>query len=98
MSSGGGHSSNVQIRLIVDDRILGVSQVGDRSFILRETDFECPPETEGEIVIVVDGHVSRYRVILDKGIARDTPDIVYTDVERLPPPKNGMLFDEPIPF
>jgi hypothetical protein len=94
-----GHSSTVHIRLKVDECILRVAQVGESSLILRES-FECPPESEGEIVIVVDGHKSVYHVILDEGITRGMREVKFSDIQ--PPPRHTerLLFSEldDVPF
>jgi hypothetical protein len=78
--SARGHSSKVQIRLHVDSHIVRVAQVGCRSLILREH-FECPPESEGHVVIVVDGHKTTYPIVLDNGINHGDREVVFSDVE-----------------
>jgi hypothetical protein len=74
-----GHSSKVHIRLYVDEHIVRVAQVGPKRMILRES-FECPPETVGQIVVVVDGHYSRYPIILDHGISPGDVEVTFSDI------------------
>jgi len=97
--SARGHSSTVHIQLHVDDTILRVAQVGDRSLILREQ-FECPPASEGQVVIVVDGHSTAYRILLDEGITLGKREVAFSDIT--PPPRHTerFLFSESddVPF
>jgi hypothetical protein len=83
---------------MVEGRTLSVAQIGNESLILRDADFSCPEESEAEVVLVVDDHVSRYRVILDDGILAGQAEVRYTDIEPASPPQPGMLSDELPPF
>jgi hypothetical protein len=89
-----GHSSTVHLRLRVAGCTLRVAQVGESSLILRES-FECGPETEGEIEIVVDGHKSVYRVILDDGITKDMREVRFSDIQQPIQLGQRSLFNEP---
>lgn len=88
-----GHSSKVFIRLYVDENIVRVAQVGPRSLILRES-FECPPETEAQIVVVVDGHMTRYPIILDNGISSGDVEVSFSDIAPVERCKERPLFNE----
>jgi len=48
------YSATMDLRLRVHGRILDVGQVGHRFLILAET-CDCPPGTEAELVVTVDG-------------------------------------------
>jgi hypothetical protein len=61
-----GHSAEVQIHLVLKGTILPVSHLGPDYVRLRES-AEVPP-CEGQIVLVIDGHESRWPVRLPEGL------------------------------
>lgn len=74
-----GHSSNVEICLIVEDSVLRVAQVGEHSLFLRDS-FQCRPNSEGRIVITVDGLQTTYDVKFDSGITDGAREVRFSDV------------------
>jgi hypothetical protein len=65
-AANSGHSADVRIHLIVNGASLPVAQLGPDFFTLREP-AELPP-TEAEIVMSIDGEVSRWTVYLPNGV------------------------------
>ena len=66
MSTHGGHSANVKMRLLLDGRVLPVAQLGP-DFLILDQGVEHPPAT-AEIVLTVDDHQKRWTVGLPNGI------------------------------
>ena len=61
-----GHSSDVEIYLLIDGKRFEVAQIADGTLILRDT-HEIPPGTSAILVIKVDGHEEREEIFLRSG-------------------------------
>jgi hypothetical protein len=69
LSSQGGHSAVVTMRLLLDGVSIPVAQMGP-DFILLETPLEHPPAT-GSLVLNVDETERQWKVRLPQGIFAD---------------------------
>lgn len=69
-----GHSAEVELLLLVGDRLLSLSEIGPSHVTLREP-IELPP-TRGEIIMRVDGRERRWQVQLPDG-ARTSDTEIY---------------------
>lgn len=67
VASPSGYSAEVQLRLVIGERVLPLAQVGPDRIVLRES-ADCPP-TAAEIVMHVDGRERRWPVYLPDGIS-----------------------------
>jgi hypothetical protein len=61
-----GHSADVRIQLSINGHVLPVTQLGPDFLVLKNT--VAHPPGEGEIAMWIDGHESRWRVLLPSGI------------------------------
>ena len=61
-----GHSAEVQMHLVLNGSILPLSHLGPNYVRLRES-AEVPP-CDAQIVLVIDGHESRWPVHLPEGL------------------------------
>jgi hypothetical protein len=68
-----GHSSIVEMFLVLDDLMVPVAQLGDR-FLLLDQPFEHPP-TDGEMILRIDALQHEWRVRLPQGISPDSPRV-----------------------
>jgi hypothetical protein len=73
------HSAEVQMHLVLNGCTLAVSQMGPDYLRLREP-AEAPP-CDAQIVLVIDGHESRWLVHLPEGIR---PEHGRIPVEKIP--------------
>ena len=62
-----GFSTQVRIKLVVDDLVLRVAQVCENSLILREVR-EFAPNTKASVIISVDGEEHVYPINLHEGV------------------------------
>jgi len=61
------YSSTIDIRLRVDGKLLDVTQVSESFLVLGAPAF-VPPETEAEVIIIVDGRARSRKIFLHDGI------------------------------
>jgi hypothetical protein len=61
-----GHSAEVQMHLLLHGEAFAITHMGPDYVRLRES-AEYPPAT-GQIVLVIDGHESRWQVHLPQGL------------------------------
>jgi hypothetical protein len=69
-SSQGGHSSRVEMHLMLDGAAHRVAQLGP-DFLMLETPVDHPP-VEAEFVFSVDDNCRRWTVRLPEGISRNS--------------------------
>jgi hypothetical protein len=74
-----GYSARVDLKLLVNGRLLDVAQVGPDRCVLRNP-VELPQGTEGEIIMHVDNHERRWHVLLFEGANSDTPIVHFKDI------------------
>lgn len=74
----GGHSSIVEMALVIDGVSKRVSQMGG-DFIMLEQPQDHPP-THADLTLDIDGDLQKWRVFLPKGIQKDRAE---TPVQRL---------------
>jgi hypothetical protein len=67
LSTQGGHSAHVKMRLLVGDGSSRLAQVGP-VFLLRADPFAHPP-AGASVVLQVDGSERRWNVLLPQGIS-----------------------------
>lgn len=67
-----GHSADVRIQLNVNGFVLSVAQLGPDFLTVR--DAADHPPADAEIVMSIDGEVSRWNVYLPDGISPDRPN------------------------
>jgi hypothetical protein len=63
-------SASVALRFEVEGRVLSVSQVGDRSLLLR-LPVEVAPDSEGRVIVTVDGEDRAYPVVVNSVAGRE---------------------------
>jgi hypothetical protein len=88
-----GYSSQVEIALILGGQSIALAQLGPAHCILREP-FDFPP-ADGEIVLQVDGNVTRLQVRLDQGGSIENARVPYT---RLAPPTRMESASQPAAY
>jgi len=66
MSQQLGHSADVQMRLMLNGYTLPITHMGPDFLRLQSTIEHAP--ASGEIILVVDGHESRWTVYLPEGV------------------------------
>jgi len=71
-----GYSAQVEIYLLVGEDKLPVAQVGPGWFILQEP-CAIVPETEAELVIVVDGEETHRHVFIHEGSIVENKEVSY---------------------
>jgi hypothetical protein len=78
----GSYSADVQMELRVNGRVFDVGQLGPDFVMLRDP-VEHPP-ADGEMMVSIDGHVKRWRVLLPEGVSpgKDRTRIVERPAER----------------
>jgi hypothetical protein len=74
-----GHSAEVQMHLVLNGPTLPISHLGPNYLRLKEPAELAP--CDAQIVLVIDGHESRWPVHLPEGLQRDHGRI---PVERVP--------------
>jgi hypothetical protein len=75
MTNSGGYSADVSLRLVLHGHELPLAQVGPSYCILREpVQFE---PTDGQILIVVDGHETRVDAFFPQGGSAADPLLRY---------------------
>jgi hypothetical protein len=72
-----GYSASVEAHLVVGGQQFSVSKVGRDSFTLAES-CDLPLGTEGELVIIIDGHRNSRMVVLDEGATRKGHKVRYS--------------------
>jgi hypothetical protein len=76
MTSYGAHSSDVSLRLQVDETEFRLSHVGSSYVIIKGPLVKHPPGN-ATITITVDGHSRTRLVFLPHGIQPGNPEVIY---------------------
>jgi hypothetical protein len=76
MSTDGGYSACVNLRLTIGGRQLALSHVGPGEIIVRD-DCQALAPCDAQIEVTVDGRVSRKQVFLPFGIPGPSQRIAY---------------------
>ncbi len=71
-----GYSSDVRGFLVVGGRRLRLAKTNGRTFVLSES-CELPPGTEGELLVILDGHERSRFVKLPEGVKKDDTSVIY---------------------
>jgi len=66
MQNGNGHSADVRMALLLNERSLPIAQLGP-DFLFLAAPANYPPST-AEVLLSVDGHEERWAVRLPEGI------------------------------
>ena len=69
MQQQAGHSAEVEMQLLLNGYTLPISHMGPGHIRLRQPT-QHPP-AEAEIVLMIDGHESKWRVMLPEGLRLD---------------------------
>ena len=72
-----GYSSNVQLRLIIAGREYPLAQIGPDFVMLREP--ADLPSCDAEVVMMIDGHESRWPITLQHGATRAELEVATVD-------------------
>lgn len=70
-SSGTGHSPNILIYLEIGEKQIRLADVMAQSATLYES-VEVEPNTEAELVFVIDGEAEREEIVLTDGISHNS--------------------------
>ncbi len=72
-----GYSATVEAFLVVGDHHIRLAKTGPDEITFVEP-CELPPGTEGELVIIVDGHRDSRAIVLDEGAIRGRQEVRYS--------------------
>jgi hypothetical protein len=72
-----GYSATVEAFLVVGEQHLSVAKTGRDAVVLAEP-CELSPGTEGELVMIVDGHRESRPVVLDDGAVSGRREVRYS--------------------
>jgi hypothetical protein len=72
-----GYSASVEAFLVVEDQHIRLAKTGPDKVVVVEP-CELPPGTEGELVIIVDGHRDSQAVVLDEGAMSARHEVRYS--------------------
>ena len=78
--SESGYSSDVRLRLQIDDQLVRIAQIGDGFLILRDPCDHVPAKTPASVIICVDDDETHYPVMLTEGIVRNVNFVEYVDL------------------
>jgi hypothetical protein len=72
-----GYSASVEAFLVLGEQHISVAKTGRDTVTLVEP-CDLPPGTEGELVMIVDGHRESRAVVLDDGANRERREVRYS--------------------
>jgi len=72
-----GYSASVEAFLVIGEQHFSVAKTGRDAVVLAEP-CALPPGTEGELVMIVDGHRESRAVVLDDGAINGRREVRYS--------------------